>query len=231
MESSIESVSHKRLINRGFLTGPYIPIYGMGGILFSLIGMPLKFAYDNPYVNIILVFVAGSLTATSLEYAAGSFLERVFKKQLWDYSALKITNKFSYKNRISLVSSLFWGFCSVFMTFFLYDIVSAFTLSLNVHLLSAIGIAMTLIVGTDAMIQIRRHINIQESLKKLSVEQLREILMKNLLKTGKRRQIREFRDAVFKNINNNIKKNIETIRKLRPNSEPAASEIKNENEE
>ncbi|MCL1902916.1 MAG: putative ABC transporter permease [Oscillospiraceae bacterium] len=220
LESAIESVSHKRFINRGFLTGPYIPIYGIGGILFSLIGIPLKAFYPNPYINIILVFVVGALSATTLEYAAGSFLERAFKKQLWDYSALKITNKFSYKNRISLVSSLFWGVCSVFMTFFLYDVVSTFTLSLNMYLLAALSAVMTLIIGFDAIVQIKRHVNIQETLKKLSYEQLREFLMKNLLKTGKRRQIREFRDAVFKNINENIKKNIETIRRLRPNGEP-----------
>ncbi|MCL2070874.1 MAG: putative ABC transporter permease [Oscillospiraceae bacterium] len=228
MESVIESVSHKRLINRGFLTGPYIPIYGFGGILFALVGLPLKDASPRMYVNIFLVFFVGMSLATLLEYMVGSFLERVFKKQFWDYSMLKLTYKFTYKNRISLVSSLFWGLLSLFMSYFLYDRVSDFVSSLHLYLIVAVNISMTLIIGTDTIIQIKRHENIQRFLEKMTYEQLRDALHKSLLRMGGAQQIREFRDAVFKNINvnlkNNIKKNIETIRKLTEKHEPQEME-------
>jgi len=232
IESIVESVNHKRLINRGFLAGPYIPIFGVGGIFFAAIGQPLKNAYDSPYVNVFLVFFVGMLVATALEYAAGSILERVFKKQFWDYSTLKLTYKFTYKNRISLVSSLFFGLCSLFMTYFLYGLVSGLTLLLPFHVLAGINIVMALVMVTDTVIQVRRYGHIRDFLRKLSYEELREALHKSLLRMGSRQQISEFRDAVFKNIKN-INENVnENIRKLRNGNGKKENTAENpENEE
>jgi len=218
LESIVESINHKRLINRGFLAGPYIPIYGVGGVLFAVVGIPLRTAYPNLYVNIFLVFFIGMLVATALEYVVGSILERVFKKQFWDYSTLKLTNKFTYKNRISLVSSLFFGLCALFMAFVLYDIVSGYVKVLPFEVLVVVDIVMTLLMGTDAIIQIKRHGRIRISLEKLSYEQLREALLKTLVRMGGTHQIREFRDVVFKNIKSINETINENIKKLRPNS-------------
>jgi len=212
VESVIESISHKRPLNRGFLAGPYIPIYGIGGILFALTGLPLKTAFDNIYVNIFLVFFVGMSLATLLEYMAGGILERVFKKQLWDYSTLKITNKFQYKNRISLVSSIFWGLLSLLMTYFLYGIVSGFVLSLDFRVLVTVNIIMALLMGTDTFIQIRRYGHIREFLEKLPHEQLREVIFKNLLRMGKREHIREFREAFYVKIKENVESAKENVK-------------------
>jgi uncharacterized membrane protein len=206
IESSIESVCHKRFLNRGSLWGPYIPIYGLGGILFILTGSPLKTAaFDinpnpSPYLNVFLVFFVGMSVATLLEYIVGSILERTFKKQFWDYSTLKLTYKFTYKNRISLVSSLFFGVLALFQNYFLYEKVHAVTLSINLYVIIAINIAMTIVMGIDILVQVRKHEHIQEFLENLTYEQLRDTLMKSVWKMAGTKQIREFRDAVFKNI-------------------------------
>jgi uncharacterized membrane protein len=203
LESIIESVNHRRLLNRGSLWGPYIPIYGVGGILFVLVGIPLKAAFeDQQWLNIFLVFFVGMSLATLLEYWVGSFLERVFKKRYWDYSKLKLTSKFTYKNRVSLVSSLFFGFCSLFQTYFLYERVSAVVLALEFYVILAIVIIMTLAMGIDILVQVRRYERVQEFMQKLSYEQLREKLYNNLLRTAGASQIREFRNAFFENVKN-----------------------------
>lgn len=213
MESAIESVNHKRLINRGFLVGPYIPIYGVGGVLFAIMGIPLKDAFDEPFLNIFLVFFVGMSSATLLEYIVGSVLERVFKKQFWDYSTLKLTNKFTYKNRISLVSSLFFGVLALIQTYFFYEQVDKIVSRLDFRFIVAVDIVMTLIMGVDAFIQIKRQINIHEILEKLPYEQLKEALYNNMLKMGGKQQILEFRDFL-KNINlKNINENIGNIKK------------------
>jgi len=215
LESIIESICHKRLINRGSLWGPYIPIYGVGGILFVLVGIPLKVAFDDVWLNVFLVYFVGMAMATLLEYWVGSILERVFKKQFWDYSTLKLTYKFTYKNRISLVSSIFFGFCSLFQTYFLYERADALAQSLNFYALLTINAVMTLAMGIDILVQIRRYERVQEFLQKLSYEQLRERLYRNLLKVASRSQIREYRDAVFKNVKDNVqnvKENVKTIK-------------------
>ncbi len=118
-ESAIESLYHKKPVNRGFLRGPYIPIYGVGGLLLLLIGEPFR---DNPF----LVFLIALLCCTTLEYFTGWIMETVFGKQFWDYSMMKYT----YKNRISLLSSLFWGLMGLFVTY----VVSVATMYILTHL-------------------------------------------------------------------------------------------------
>ena len=103
-ESTVESLYHRKFVNRGSLKGPYIPIYGVGGCVILLVAMPFK---DNGF----LVFLSGLICCTILEYFTGWLMETLFKRQFWDYSMLKLT----YKNRISLLSSLVWGVMSLLM--------------------------------------------------------------------------------------------------------------------
>jgi uncharacterized membrane protein len=227
LESIIESVNHKRLLNRGSLWGPYIPIYGVGGILFALVGIPLKEAEFQHYaMNVFLVFFVGMSLATLLEYWVGSFLERVFKKRYWDYSTLKLTSKFNYKNRVSLVSSIFFGICSLFQTYFLYERASSLVSSLNLYVIFAVNIFMTLAFGIDILVQVRRYKKVQEFLQKLSYEQIRERLYNRLLKTAGASQIREFRETVLKNVEN-IKSKILPVKPIE-NIDSKDSDEKNE---
>lgn len=112
-ESAIESFYHRRLINRGFLKGPYIPIYGFGGTFLLFCCTPFS---DNGF----FVYVVALLGCTVLEYFVGWFMETVFHKQFWDYSMMN----FTYKNRISLISSMFWGIMGLFMVYILRDAVN-----------------------------------------------------------------------------------------------------------
>ncbi|MDR0223244.1 MAG: putative ABC transporter permease [Oscillospiraceae bacterium] len=179
LESAIESLYHKRLINRGFLRGPYIPIYGVGGIMLANVCMPFR---ENGFV----VFAAGMCAATTLEYCAGSILERIFKKQFWDYSMLP----FTYKNRVSLLSSLFWGVQALFMVYVLYDFISPIISAVNPFARHGINAVMTVIMGADAFFQIRRQENIDKILAKLSYEQVREVLIKTIMQIGNPSQVR-----------------------------------------
>jgi len=192
LECTIESLWHKRLINRGFLKGPYIPIYGIGGIMMAFVGLGLRH-------NGFLVYITGMLAATLLEYMVGSILERAFKKQFWDYSMLQ----FTYKNRISLMSSMFWGVLTLFQTYVLYDIVSPLAHAVPLNLRSAICAVMTMVMGIDALIQIKRQINIEKLLAKLSIEKVRENLLRTIYRLGNPRQIRDAAKILFKIRNDN----------------------------
>ena len=108
IESTIESLYRRSFINRGFLKGPYIPIYGFGGMTILLCCMPFE---ENGFV----VYFVGVLSCTTLEYFVGWVMETIFQKQFWDYSMLK----FTYKNRISLIPSLFWGLLSLVLVYVL----------------------------------------------------------------------------------------------------------------
>lgn len=85
-------------VNRGFLTGPWLPIYGIGGIMLELLFHRWR---DRP----IMTFVSSMLLCTVLEYLAGWYLELTWGVKWWDYSNMPL----NLHGRICLVSSLLFG--------------------------------------------------------------------------------------------------------------------------
>ncbi len=103
-ESFLTSIQEKTLINRGFLTGPIIPLYGCGALFIYLI----FWQFRNDF---ILVFFGGLILATVLEYLTSLLMELVFHTRWWDYSNWPL----NYKGRICLPVSLFWGVLTILM--------------------------------------------------------------------------------------------------------------------
>lgn len=172
-ESAIESLYRRRWINRGFLRGPYIPIYGLGGITILLCCMPFR---ENGF----LVYFVGMLACTTLEYFVGWFMETIFHKQFWDYSMLKIT----YKNRISLLSSLFWGLLSLFMVYILFGYVDALVDILPINVVVIYDTVMMLAVCVDTIISISRHIHYRDYLKKFPLEKAKKLALDRFISLG-----------------------------------------------
>lgn len=92
--------------NRGFLNGPFLPIYGSGAIAILIAILPVR---EMP----VLVFFFGMTAATVLELFTGIAMERLFHVRYWDYSYRKI----QYKGHICLVSSIAWGVFSCLMVY------------------------------------------------------------------------------------------------------------------
>lgn len=103
-ESCLISFREKRLVNRGFLNGPVIPIYGAGATVIMMTLDPIR----NHY---IAVFFGGMLAASVLEFVTSWVMEKLFHAKWWDYSDWK----FNLQGRICLAASLFWGVLSVSM--------------------------------------------------------------------------------------------------------------------
>lgn len=101
-ESCYVSVKKGEVVNRGFLNGPIIPIYGLGA---TIVIVTLSSFEDQ----IVLVFFGGMILASILEYLTSFLMEKLFHAKWWDYSDLK----YNLKGRICLRSSIFWGFLSV----------------------------------------------------------------------------------------------------------------------
>ena len=66
-------------VYRGFLFGPYCPVYGFA--VSSVLLFTQKFAD-----NFVLLFLVGTVVSTVFEYLAGAFLENIFHLKLWGYS-------------------------------------------------------------------------------------------------------------------------------------------------
>ena len=81
-------VSQKKWMNPGFLTGPYLPIYGFGvTLLYGVSNIPLGIA--TQVVDAIIRILIIGVGMTLVEFIAGLIFIKGFKIKLWDYSDRK----------------------------------------------------------------------------------------------------------------------------------------------
>ncbi|MDO4261411.1 MAG: hypothetical protein Q4C82_04990 [Eubacteriales bacterium] len=137
-ESAYVSLKQRRFVNRGFLKGPWLPLYGSGAILVLLLTIPFQ---ETPWA----VWLAGSLGATALEYVTGEAMVRLFKVRYWDYS----NQHFQYKGHICLSSSVAWGFLSMLMVYVLQPASERFLFWLNGEAVSVGTFAVTVLMVYD----------------------------------------------------------------------------------
>jgi uncharacterized membrane protein len=145
-ESTVESLYARKFINRGFLRGPYIPIYGFGGVLMTVSCVPFEF-------NAFAVFAVGACVCTVLEFSTGALMERIFGKPFWDYSMLK----FTYKNRINLFATICWGLLALLLVYGILKLAIPLVLFVEWHVLIGVNIVISVIVGIDAVKQLSRY--------------------------------------------------------------------------
>lgn len=82
MEVILKYIQYHRLINRGFLLGPYCPIYGSGALLITLSSQ----AFSGIENSVGSTFVISLLVCGAWEYAVSYYLEKRFHARWWDYS-------------------------------------------------------------------------------------------------------------------------------------------------
>ncbi|MBO4927019.1 MAG: putative ABC transporter permease [Clostridiales bacterium] len=83
-------ISQKKWVNPGFLSGPYLPIYGFGLVLLYLIASFENYIdINHPILEKLMLFAVMMLAMTVVEYIAGLFLLKYFKIRLWDYTDRK----------------------------------------------------------------------------------------------------------------------------------------------
>ena len=100
MESfgSIINPNVKKFVNRGFLIGPYCPVYGLGVVLINI--LLLKYKEDPITVFFMSIFICGGL-----EYFTGWALEKIFGARWWDYT----DRKYNINGRVCLETLIPFG--------------------------------------------------------------------------------------------------------------------------
>lgn len=145
-----------RFINRGFMQGPVIPIYGFAALAILIA--------TAPFQNFIpFIFVFGALAATLLELVVGSFMEKMFHIKYWDYSGLPL----NYKGHICLFVSLFWGMLSVLMVTKIHIPVENVILSMSKQLTEGMAFVLVILFTYDFKDSLQEALDMKELLEKL----------------------------------------------------------------
>lgn len=105
-EVTLTFIQHGYFANRGVLHGPWLPIYGFGGLIITLFLQNLK---ERP----ALVFIAAALACGLMEYLTAWYLESIKHLKWWDYSGLP----FNLHGRVCLLSILAFGCCGLLLTY------------------------------------------------------------------------------------------------------------------
>lgn len=156
MESIFRSVCEKKLINTGFLRGPFCPIYGIGAVIMILF---LK-NFSN---NLILLFFISIIVFTIWEYLVGVVLEKLFHTKYWDYS----DNKFNFQGRICLMNSIFWGILGVVFIQYIHPFIESIIEKVDIRLLTFIYSIIGIVMLIDAITSIIKVKNIKVTLEKI----------------------------------------------------------------
>ena len=134
-------VYHWGFSNRGAMFGPWLPIYGIGGILFVGSCYPIVKSKAHIILRILGVFLATMLIATAVELAASYYLEATRGEWLWDYTRYAI----NFQGRIALSTSIRFGLCGLLGMFVVYPLVEKFCDRISkktLHVIAGITCAM-----------------------------------------------------------------------------------------
>lgn len=167
LESIYKSILQKKIVNSGFLIGPFCPIYGYGALI-------LYYALKGFTDNILILFVVSFVVLSIWEYIVGVLLEFIFKTKYWDYS----NNFLNINGRVCLLNSFFWGILGVlFMQCihpWVYEVVSHIPL---VYLVVFITVSITYII-VDTIITATNIIRVNIKLEK--IEELERNIKKRI---------------------------------------------------
>lgn len=156
MESVLKTVVQKKLVNSGFLYGPFCPIYGFGAII--------MFLFLNSFKNnLIILFIIGFFVLSLWEYIVGWLLEKIFHTKYWDYSE----NKFNIKGRVCIINSLFWGFLGVIFIRYIHPFMQQKIDLVDTNDLLFFTITLSVIILIDFIVSVIKVNNIGINLEKL----------------------------------------------------------------
>ena len=155
------------VLNRGFLIGPWLPIYGSSVVLICLL---LK-KYEN---DLLALFIMSMFTCSMMEFFTSLILEKIFKVRWWDYS----NHKFNLDGRICLSNSVYFGLGGVAIICILNPIIMFLFNLLNRKILILVTLVLSSLFIVDLTISIVVLVKLKISSIKFSQKDVSEEVIK-----------------------------------------------------
>ncbi len=153
------AVNSGKFVNRGFLNGPYCPIYGFGVVAVVLCIYPIK-------DNLPALFFGSVILTTLLEFITGFVLEKIFNEKWWDYS----DEHFNIKGYICLKFSLMWGLACIIVIRVIHPLIIKFVdfvphiVGIIIISILSAGILSDIIITVFAIMKIKKNIRLIQSI-------------------------------------------------------------------
>ena len=146
----------KCFVNRGFMVGPYCPIYGKCALLMIFLLHPFKKIYTIFIMSVIICSIA--------EYITSYVMEKLFKARWWDYSKYK----YNLNGRICLQNSLLFGVLGVVLIKFINPHVFNFICSLSPKLINILFYSILTIYICDFFVSFKVIMKVKNILNKFN---------------------------------------------------------------
>ena len=144
-------IVQKKLVNRGFLIGPYCPIYGCGSLLIIIF---LNKYLDDP----ITLFFMTVITCGILEYLTSFLMEKLFKTRWWDYSK----EKFNINGRICLETLVLFGIGGLVISYLAQPFIMSILTLIPSHILNVLAIILSVIFILDNIVSFKIILNFKQ---------------------------------------------------------------------
>lgn len=159
-ESTLRTILDKKWVNRGFLFGPIIPIYGVGAVVGVIITDAITLTWWQ-------LFLIGFIFSGLLEYITGYILEKLFNAYWWDYHNIPL----NINGRTDIIFDCLFGLAGLFIVYILNPFISSIVLLLNDNLIQVTSLLFMGLMVIDLTITIngltefnKKYIEINEKL-------------------------------------------------------------------
>ncbi len=180
----------KHFTNRGFLRGPYLPIYGSGAMAIVYVVNPI---FSNP----ILIFIFGLVVCSIIEYIGSFILEKAFKIKLWDYSK----HFANINGRVCLLNSTLFGLLGIVVVYVIHPFLESSVDLLNqisrYYISTVIEVVMTFDLARSIM-RMRAFSTAMEDIRLKSEELQQRVLS---LTSSSPKNLRDAKDKLESDLN------------------------------
>ena len=144
VETIYVSFKQKKVANRGFLIGPYCPIYGISATVMLLTLSKYK-------EDVLILFIMGIVIASILEYLTSLILEKLFRVRWWDYSD-RILN---IDGRVCLLNSILFGICCVLLLIYLNPFIESVIYHIPLNIKNFTALLLFILFSIDTFFSLK----------------------------------------------------------------------------
>ena len=156
MEVVCKLIQFRRFVNRGFLTGPILPIYGFGALSILLVCVPIQ-------ENALLVALAGTAVASAVELVTGWAMEALFHVRYWDYS----NQPLNLNGYICALSVATWAVFSAIIVCVVHPLLRPMVLRLPPQMALVAACVLTVFALVDTVFAVRKALDLRRLLESM----------------------------------------------------------------